>query len=126
MEFSSRTLCDIYLGRIENSLFVYGNNGISQPAKMRLNTCNELVLRVVDDYLVIGSDFERLEQIKERLKSRVDLNETKTLTRKWQVSATTTSNIEQQQQQEHAAVEVDDKNGFYFVRITSAVCACFF
>ena len=58
----SRNLCDLYLGKIENGLFYYAD-GVSQQidsvfelnARMKLVRANEIVLRVVDDYLVIGS-----------------------------------------------------------------------
>lgn len=45
---------------------------------MILNPANELVIRIVDDYLVICSDAERLFKIKEILKTRLFLNENKT------------------------------------------------
>jgi hypothetical protein len=75
----SRNLCDLYLGRIERKLFTYEN---SEPFKelinqqqqqplitpFKLNKSNEIILRNVDDYLVISSDYERLIKIKDIIK----------------------------------------------------------
>ena len=59
----SRNLCDLYLGKLENELF-YQADGVSQQidsvfelnARMKLVRANEIILRVVDDYLLIGTE----------------------------------------------------------------------
>jgi hypothetical protein len=61
----SRNLCDLYLGKLENSLFYYADSSSLQieslfaktsASRMQLCRANEIILRVVDDYLVVGAD----------------------------------------------------------------------
>ena len=88
----SRNLCDLYLGRIERKLFTYEkseplnevtNQQNPQIRPFKLDKSNEIVLRNVDDYLVISSDYERLINIKDIIKSELKLNEKKTVVYKW-------------------------------------------
>ncbi len=63
----AQNMCDLYLGKLENSLFYYAENSslnieslfsksISSNSRMQLCRANEIILRIVDDYLVLGSD----------------------------------------------------------------------
>lgn len=83
----SRNLCDLYLGKIESKSFEYRigqhNASDSRQHKMILNPANELIMRVVDDYLVISNDRERLFNIIDILKQYVALNQTKTVIHLW-------------------------------------------
>lgn len=84
----SRNLCDLFLGRIERKLFFYDDAGFAktssnQSSPFKLNRSNDLILRVVDDYLVISSDYDRLEVIKTLISSELKLNEKKTVVHKW-------------------------------------------
>ena len=72
----SRNLCDLYLGKIETKLFSYEN---CAENVMKLNKSNEIIMRVVDDYIVIASDVQRMLRIKELLKKEISLNEAKTV-----------------------------------------------
>ena len=75
----SRNLCDLYLGRIEKKLFSYEND----DCKMRLNRADDLILRVVDDYLVISCNYDKLIQIKDLIKLEAKFNDAKTVLYKW-------------------------------------------
>jgi hypothetical protein len=89
----SRNLCDLYLGQIERELFYYGNinqqkvKQVTQEDvenRFRLVKGNDLILRVVDDYLVISSESNKLAQIRDVIKTRLKFNDKKTLIFEWQ------------------------------------------
>lgn len=75
----SRNFCDLYLGQIENKLFTYEDTN----AQMKLNKFNVVILRIVDDYLVISCEAENLFKIKDLLKQKLNLNESKTVLYLW-------------------------------------------
>jgi hypothetical protein len=81
----SRNICDIYLGRIERQLFTFSLNELTTAnnTKMILQKSNEIILRVVDDYLAISYAPHRLNRIKELLKSRLLINDDKTVYHHW-------------------------------------------
>ncbi|RNA36384.1 telomerase reverse transcriptase [Brachionus plicatilis] len=80
----SRNLCDLYLGKIETRLFGFDN---CPNNAMKLNRSNEIVMRIVDDYIVIASDVDRMLKIKELLKKELSLNEAKTVIYNFKKSA---------------------------------------
>lgn len=107
----SRIICDLYLGKIEMDLFCYSSRLSSKyensnevfveaknqmNEKMKLNIANELILRIVDDYLIICDSVERLFKIKSLLNKKVKLNHTKTVEILW--SKPSLTKIEQQYQ----------------------------
>ncbi|CAF0825356.1 unnamed protein product [Brachionus calyciflorus] len=77
----SRNLCDLYLGQIERKLFTFEEDlfQFGNSSLMKLNKSNEIIMRIVDDYLVIGSNVERMIIIKDLLKRELNLNENKTV-----------------------------------------------
>ena len=80
----SRNLCDFYFGKKEKKLFAYQDQATSNDSKlMILNRANDLIMRLVDDYLVICSDMIRLIQIYNLIKREFDLNESKTVVYFW-------------------------------------------
>lgn len=72
----SRNLCDLYLGKIESKLFSYEN---CADDIIKLNISDEIVMRIVDDYIVISSNVDKMLKIKEALKKYLNLNEAKTV-----------------------------------------------
>lgn len=50
---------------------------------MILSKSNELIIRVVDDYLLVCSDINRLNEIYNRLRSKIPLNVDKTEIKEW-------------------------------------------
>jgi hypothetical protein len=105
----SRILCDLYLGKIEMSLFhvpsssILSINSIKKfnqeektESKMILHETNDLILRIVDDYLVISDSVERFNRIKSLLNTNLKLNNTKTVEILW--SKPSLTKIEQDNQ----------------------------
>lgn len=78
----ARNLCDLYLGRIESRLFYFANPADKQQLQVGNRLCldpnNEVALRIVDDYLIIGTSVEKLRRIKLMLKNELLINEDKT------------------------------------------------
>jgi hypothetical protein len=66
-----------FKGRFEMNLFTYDDETVPSSStplgdlgfdrQMKLNKTNELVLRIVDDYLIICDDEKRMDAIKHRL-----------------------------------------------------------
>jgi hypothetical protein len=63
-------------GRFEMNLFTYNEelhnnstiaNQLMFDARMKLNKANELILRIVDDYLIIADNPNRMDEIRNRL-----------------------------------------------------------
>ena len=83
----SRNLCDLYLGRIERKLFCYDNSSAgnlnTNELPFKLNRTNEIILRNVDDYLIISTEYERLIKIKDLIKMELTFNDKKTVIYKW-------------------------------------------
>ena len=86
----SRILCDLYLGRIEMDLFCLTsksneslNEDGSKKMKMRLSVSNEIILRIVDDYLIICDSIDRIYKIKSLLNTKLKINHAKTVEILW-------------------------------------------
>ena len=82
----SRNFCDLYLGRIEKRLFKYidpfdkeSHSYNLDQVPMLLQPSDDLVLRIVDDYLIISSESDRMLKINSLLKSEFKVNEKKTV-----------------------------------------------
>lgn len=46
--------------------------------KLCLKRTNEIILRIVDDYLLISDDVEKIQKVKDMLKLELSVNEKKT------------------------------------------------
>lgn len=88
------------MGKIENDLFSFNDEDSSSNGKMILNKSNELIIRVVDDYLLINSNINRLNDIYKRLRLKIPLNVDKTEIKEWEKceSKLKNTNLSQQSQ----------------------------
>ncbi len=64
-------------------LFVYQEQATENDPRMKLNRANDLIMRMVDDYLIICSDQIRMLKIHNLIKKSFDLNEKKTEVHFW-------------------------------------------
>lgn len=105
----SRILVDLHLGSLENTLFTYNPN--NEAASMLLDHSKDLIIRMVDDYLMISDDNKRLEEIHEHLSARIKVNKEKTVKIQWQKPIQTPNTIEYPEPNDLEMIEqVDELN----------------
>lgn len=51
---------------------------LEKTNRMCLNPTNEIICRIVDDYLVISDNAEKIQRVKSMLKNELSINENKT------------------------------------------------